>query len=234
MASSRFPGKPLANETGKPLIQHVYERVHAAARVDRILVATDDQRICNAVASFGGEAVMTSPDHPNGTSRIAEAIGDIECDYVLNVQGDEPLIEPAAINAAIDALENDAEASMSTVACPFGENEDAADPNLVKVVRDSVGRAIYFSRSLIPNTQRASGPHAEPLRHIGLYVYRRDFLAVFASLEPTPLESAESLEQLRAIEHGHRIALAIVARAHHGIDTPEQYAAFCAFVAASE
>lgn len=224
MASTRFPGKPLASETGKPMIQHVHEQACRATLVDRVVVATDDRAIHDAVLNFGGEAIMTSAEHPNGTSRIAEAIEGIPCSIVVNVQGDEPMIDPKTIDLAIETLRKDPGALMATVACPFAENEDPKDPNLVKAVRGADGRALTFSREAIPQAGRDG--HSEAHRHVGLYTYERDFLPIFAALSPTPMEQLERLEQLRAIEHGHPIALSICPWAHHGIDTPEQYAAF--------
>ncbi|MCH2145973.1 MAG: 3-deoxy-manno-octulosonate cytidylyltransferase [Phycisphaerales bacterium] len=227
MGSTRFPGKPLADATGKPMVQHVFEQALAAERIDRVIIATDDDRIMQAVEAFGGTAVMTSPDHPNGTSRIAEVVGRIQCGMIVNVQGDEPMIDPATIDTVVTALERDPEAGMATVACPFGPDEDPEDPNLVKAFVDAQGRAGAFSRTLTPDPSLGPVlPGVPPLRHLGLYAYRPDFLQRFAELPPTPLERSERLEQLRALEHGHPIALKEVAWAHHGIDTPEQYEAF--------
>lgn len=225
--STRFPGKPLANRTGKPLIQHVHERVVQAKRVDRVIVATDDQRIYDAVTDFGGEAVMTRADHLNGTTRIAEAVADIDVETVVNVQGDEPDIDPAHIDRAIEALQAHSDCVIATLASRFGAAEEPSNPNIVKVVCDSLGRALYFSRALIPHHRDTHAqPAAAPLKHVGLYVYRRAFLLRYASLAPMPLELTEQLEQLRVIEHGERIAVAVVNAQHHGIDTPEQYDAF--------
>ena len=228
--SSRFPGKVLANRTGKPLIQHVYERAKQAKLIERVIVAADDQRIVDAVSHFGGEAVMTRRDHVNGTCRIAEAAADLEAPIIVNVQGDEPDIEPALIDRAVQALIDHPDCMMSTLASPFAAGEDAANPNIVKVVVDQHQRAMYFSRSLIPFVRDAQdGPSkrgAPPLKHVGLYVYRREFLKVYTSLASTPLEHAEKLEQLRVLEHGHRIAVALGEAHFHGIDTPEQYEAF--------
>ncbi|MEE2681585.1 MAG: 3-deoxy-manno-octulosonate cytidylyltransferase [Planctomycetota bacterium] len=224
MASTRFPGKPLACETGRPMIQHVCERAARATLVDRVLVATDDQRIIDAVRAFGGEAILTRSDHPNGTSRIAEVAGGLDCAIVVNVQGDEPMIDPDTIDLAVRALLESEEVPMSTVACAFGPEEDPGDPNLVKVVHDATGRAVDFSRS--PLAEAGSDGNSPLLRHVGLYAYRREFLPVFAGLASTEREVAERLEQLRALDHGHPIAVTPCPRAHHGIDTPEQYARF--------
>lgn len=237
--SSRFPGKPLARETGKPLIQHVVEQVRRARSVVRIIVATDDAQIAEAVDEFGGEAVMTRADHPNGTSRIAEVVQHLETahadpalvdasgplpEIIVNVQGDEPEIEPRVIDELVRGLAKDGDAPMATLASPFAPGEDPADPNIVKLVVDQLGRAMYFSRSPIPYDRDGIG--AAVLKHPGLYAYRRSFLPTYVALPPTPLELAEKLEQLRALEHGHRIAVIATKVAHHGIDTPEQYAEF--------
>jgi len=235
-ASTRFPGKPLADRTGKPLIQHVVEQVRKAQRIGRILVATDDERIRDAVLAFGGEAVMTRADHPNGTSRIAEALSRLRLSdpIIVNVQGDEPDIEPAVIDQLVVGLESDPDAPMATLASPFADDEDPADPNIVKLVTAQVNgrlRALYFSRSLIPfirdNQTSSPQPHAYH-KHPGLYAYRRDFLLHYVTLAPTPLEQAEQLEQLRALEHGYPIAIVPTTVRHHGIDTPQQYEAFVA------
>ncbi len=224
MASTRFPGKPLADETGKPMIQHVCEQAAKATLVDRVLVATDDQRILDAVERFGGEAVLTDAEHPNGTSRIAEVAEGLDCSIVVNVQGDEPLIDPHTIDLAVRALLEDQDLQMSTVACAFASDEDPGDPNLVKVVHDAAGRATNFSRRALPEAN--TNGNSPQLRHVGLYAYRKAFLPLFAGLPSTERESAERLEQLRALEHGHLIAVAQCPQAHHGIDTPEQYARF--------
>ncbi len=238
-ASSRFPGKVLASETGRPLIQHVYEQVRRARRVSQVLVAADDPRIIAAVESFGGRAVLTRADHANGTSRIAEVAAGLECDLVVNVQGDEPEIEPEIIDAAVAALENSPDCAVSTLASPMGAGEDPGDPAVVKVVLDARGRALYFSRAAIPHdremvtgTNSAAELVPVTLRHVGLYVYRRAFLADYVRLPPGALEEIEKLEQLRILEHGYDIAVAIVDAAHAGIDTPRQYQAFVARYAA--
>ncbi len=225
--SQRFPGKVLADRTGKPLIQHVHEQVRRADLVQRVIVAADDRRIIEAVSAFGGEAVMTRADHPNGTSRIAEVASGVDADLVVNVQADEPDIEPALIDTAVRCLDQHPQCVVSTLAAPFGPAEDPADPNIVKVVVDAAGRALYFSRALIPY-DRQGAADAPPLKHVGMYVYRRDFLLSFASLASTPLERIERLEQLRILEHGHDIAVAVVDAPYHGIDTPPQYEAFVA------
>jgi len=237
MASTRLPGKPLLAETGKPMIQHVVENARRASRLDRIVVASDDQVIIDAVRSFGGEAVLTG-EHPNGTSRIAEALTliDDEHDLIVNVQGDEPEIEPAVIDALVDGLAQDEDAPMATLCSRFAEGEDPTNPNIVKLVRGVTGRAMYFSRSLVPFDRDAPGsggvsaePGAAYWKHPGLYAYRRSFLLdVYPTLSPTPLEAIEKLEQLRVLEHGHAIAVIEADAPEPGIDTPEQYAAFVA------
>lgn len=258
-ASTRFPGKPLADKTGKPLIQHVVEQVRKAQTIQRIVVATDDRRIFDVVKKFGGEAVMTREDHPNGTSRLAEAVHIIESqaskhappqspvtaqgaltgaspitNIIVNVQGDEPEIEPDVIDQLVQGLANDPDAPMATLASRFAPDEDPNDPNIVKLIVDQLGHAMYFSRSLIPYHRDAatatksaiSDQRSAILKHPGLYAYRRDFLLKYVTLPPTPLEEAEKLEQLRALEHGYKIRIIQTTVRHHGIDTPEQYEAF--------
>jgi 3-deoxy-manno-octulosonate cytidylyltransferase (CMP-KDO synthetase) len=170
---------------------------------------------------------MTSPEHANGTSRIAEVAATLDDDYIVNVQGDEPEIDPRLIDLAVEALVADDDCVMSTVASPFAPGEDPADRHINKVVVDAHGRALYFSHALIPhNRDEIDEPPARPLKHVGLYVYRRPFLATYVALPPTPLEQTEHLEQLRVLEHGYRIAVAVAEAHHHGIDTPQQYEAF--------
>ena len=226
MASTRFPGKPLADLTGKPMIVHVLERVARCRSVGRILVATDDARIVDAVRAAGFEARMTDPAHPNGTSRVAEVARTLEEELIVNVQGDEPQIEPALVDRTVEALAARPDMPMATLVSPFAPGEDPANPNIVKCVTAVDGRALYFSRSLVPfDRDRAPGA-AAPRKHVGLYAYRRAFLDVFVRLAPTPLERTESLEQLRALEHGHPILCAEGEAHFTGIDTPEQYAEF--------
>jgi 3-deoxy-manno-octulosonate cytidylyltransferase (CMP-KDO synthetase) len=228
--SSRLPGKGLLRETGKYLVQHVHERASLAACVDEVVLATDDERIRAAVESFGGRVAMTSPEHRSGTDRVAEAARDIEADIIVNVQGDEPEIEPDAIDLTVRLLERHPDADMSTLAAPIREPEHLGDPNLVKVVLDSRGYALYFSRAPIPASKSypdlPSGDTHVYLGHIGLYGFRRDFLFRFAALGRTPLEIHEGLEQLRALEHGHRIVVGVCSYQALGIDTPEDYGAF--------
>lgn len=233
LASVRFPEKMLASETGRPLVAHACERAAAAATVSRVVVATDSDRIARAVEAAGFAAVMTSPDHPNGTSRINEAADALalpDDQIIVNVQGDEPELDPALIDAAVSALLTPIagrEPDCATIASPVRTDEDAADPNVVKVVRRADGAAMYFSRARIPFDRDGDAPEsARPLRHVGLYVYRRAFLRRYAATAPTALETAEKLEQLRILESGGVIAVAVRDSAHAGIDTPAQYKAF--------
>jgi len=223
-ASTRLPGKPLLKETGKTLIQHVYESVRACKDLDRIIVATDDDRILQAVKAFGGEAVMTSAHHPTGTDRIAEAVRDLECAKIINVQGDEPEIEPALLTTLIGLLEKGAE--MATLATPFKNPADAMISSRVKVVIDRHHNALYFSRARIPYAN-GNGTASPALLHLGLYGYTKAFLQRYVTLDRTALEQAERLEQLRALEHGYKIKVGIVPwNSAGGVDTPEDYAAF--------
>ena len=224
--STRFPAKILASDTGKPLVQHVVDQVRRCANVRQVIVATDDQRIVAALSPFGTRCVMTSLEHQSGTDRIAEVAKNLHDDIVVNVQGDEPEIEPDVIDALIDRLATNAE-EMATAATPFPDSADPKDPNLVKVVIGQRGQAIYFSRSAIPFRRDATGGVQPPYYlHLGIYAYRREFLLSYATWPPTPLEQSEKLEQLRALEHGRSIYVLKVHRATHGIDTPEQYADF--------
>ncbi len=218
--STRLPGKPLALIHGKPMIQHVYERTRAVDLVDRVLVATDDARIAAAVRSFKGDVVMTSPRHQSGTDRIAEAARGLDADIVVNVQGDLPFLDAAVVHAAVALMRDDTALPMATVKTPIRDGEEMANPNVVKVVTDRDGYALYFSRSPLPYWRGAAGG-VLGYRHIGLYVYRRDFLLRFARLAPTPLECAEKLEQLRALEWGFRIKVAETAGDGIEVDTPQ-------------
>lgn len=230
--STRFPGKPLAAETGKYLIQHVWERVAEARRVGRCIVATDDARIMAAVASFGGEAVLTGAAHQSGTDRIAEVVrglGPASGEIILNVQGDEPEIEPAHLDRLVERLEREGGCAMATLATPFPAEVDPGSPDRVKVVCDGRGRALYFSRALIPYSRDDAGAaHRACLLHLGVYAYRKSFLLAFSTWEPGALERIEKLEQLRVLEHGQAIALEVVEHAAAGIDTPADYEAFVA------
>ena len=204
------------------MIEHVYRRAASARGVDAVVVATDDERIAAAVRGFGGIAAMTRPTHRTGTDRIAEVAANLSCEIVLNVQGDEPLIEPEMIEQVIAPLAAEPMLEMSTVCVAIADRSDYANPNVVKVVKDRSGRALYFSRSPIPYVR---DPRVEPIpatyKHIGLYGYHRTFLLKFATLPPTPLERAESLEQLRALEHGYRIHTVETTYDSIGVDTPE-------------
>lgn len=215
--SERLPGKPLAEIAGKPMIVRVLERAQRARGVDRVLVATDSERVAAAVREAGGEAVMTSETCASGTDRCAEAVRELPgVEVVVNVQGDEPLLDPLAIERLLEAFEEPG-VEMATLARPL-ESGERENPHVVKVVRDLRGDALYFSRASIPHPR---GEGAEPLAHVGIYGYRRNFLEAFASLPPTPLERTERLEQLRALEHGHRIRVLVTSYRSIGVDTPE-------------
>ncbi len=224
-ASSRLPGKALADICGKPMIQHVVERAMRARLLDEVLVATDDQRILRTVQAFGGKACLTSPVHPSGTDRIAEVVQGLPCELVVNIQGDEPLLDPAVIDSAVEPLRADPSDAMGTLACPLSVDE-AADPSNVKVVMDRAGYALYFSRARIPYMRDGFPPGLDRpyLLHVGLYVYRRDTLLRLAALPPTVLEERERLEQLRALEHGIRIRVVLTEHRSIGVDTPEDLA----------
>ncbi|MFP5378783.1 MAG: 3-deoxy-manno-octulosonate cytidylyltransferase, partial [Vicinamibacteria bacterium] len=199
--STRLPGKPLADIHGEPMIVHVWRRASAARSVDAVIVATDDRRVADAVEAAGGEARMTDPAHQSGTDRLAEVAATLRCGIVVNVQGDEPLVSPDDIDAAVEAVRRDPTVEMSTLCRPLADDEEFTRPHVVKVVRDRRGRALYFSRSPIPFPRSDGAGAARPFAHVGLYVYRRDTLLRLAALALTPLECAESLEQLRALEH---------------------------------
>jgi len=203
------------------MIEHVYRRAAASPIVSRVIVATDDLRIATAVATFGGDVRLTRPDHLSGTDRLAEVASTLDCDIVVNVQGDEPLIDPRAI-AEVVAPFSDQAVSMTTAYKRITNPGELNDPNVVKVVVDRAGFALYFSRAPIPHARDPRGGWPPLYRHVGLYAYRRSALLVFASLEPTPLERAESLEQLRALEHGIRIKAVETAYDSLGVDTPEE------------
>jgi 3-deoxy-manno-octulosonate cytidylyltransferase (CMP-KDO synthetase) len=231
-ASTRLPGKPLLSDTGRPLIQHVVEAARRSGRLDRIIVATDDTRIAEAVAAFGGEAMMTRADHPTGTDRVAEVAASIEtARIIVNLQGDEPEITGAALDQVVALLDDDPDAMMATLATPIRDPAVHRDPACVKAVFNRQGRALYFSRSPIPCHRDGLPDPTESARllgylHLGLYAYRRDFLLRIGSLPPSPLEAAEKLEQLRVLEAGHAIAIGVVDEPSIGIDTPEDYRRF--------
>ena len=225
-ASTRFPAKMLASDTGKPLVQHVVDQVRKCKRVREVIVAADDQRIVDALRAFETRCVMTSPHHQSGTDRIAEVARDLSDEIMVNVQGDEPEIEPETVDRLIERLQA-SDYDMATAATPFAAGADPSDPNLVKVVTDLQGRALYFSRAPVPFHRDSTHAGARTYHlHLGIYAYRRAFLLEFASWPPTRLEQTEKLEQLRALEHGRSISVLTVARATHGIDTREQYDAF--------
>jgi 3-deoxy-manno-octulosonate cytidylyltransferase (CMP-KDO synthetase) len=231
--STRLPGKPLARIGGKPMIQHVYESAAKARALDRVLVATDDARIEEAVRGFGGEVVMTAKEHASGTDRLAEVARKIKADWLVNIQGDLPFIRSETITRAVQPLRRDCSLPMGTVCTPIHEESEWRDPNIVKVVIDRRRFALYFSRSPIPyprnqssNLRVAPWRHGSKarlwgFRHLGLYVYQRDFLLKFARLRPTELEQIEGLEQLRALAHGYRIFVANVDDCSVEVDTPE-------------
>ena len=221
-ASTRLPGKPLADICGKPMICRVLERASRAQKPEKVIVATDDERIYDAVRAEGGEAILTRADHPTGTDRLAEvAEAYPEVDLIVNVQGDEPLIEPAVIDDLIAPFEMDENLPMATVMVRMDDAAEQLNPNNVKVIVDKLGYALYFSRSLVPYPRAAAGP---VYKHIGIYAYRRDFLLRYARLEPTPLEKAESLEQLRALENGYGIRVLETDCRFVGVDTVEDLA----------
>jgi 3-deoxy-manno-octulosonate cytidylyltransferase (CMP-KDO synthetase) len=223
-ASTRFPGKPLVKLRGKPLVQHVWERTRRAKLVDRVIVATDDMRIAEAVFAFGAEVALTSPDHPTGTDRLAEVAARLKtAPIILNVQGDEPDIAPSTIDRLVRMLRDHPALGLVTAANPIAVRADLANPNVVKVVTDRSGRALYFSRSVIPYDRDGCGG-INYLRHQGIYGYRRKVLLEFVKWKPTPLEKAEKLEQLRALEHGVSIGVITVKRGSVGVDTPEDVA----------
>jgi 3-deoxy-manno-octulosonate cytidylyltransferase (CMP-KDO synthetase) len=231
-ASTRLPGKPLADIHGQPMIRRVLERVRLARRLQRVLVATDDERIAAVVREAGGEAVMTSRSHRSGTDRLAEAAASLEADVILNVQGDEPLIDPAPLDALAAAMQDDAAIAMGTLAVPLRSLDDMLAPAVVKVTVDQRGDALYFSRSPIPHVRVPTGDARAAAqlaverglarRHLGVYAYRRETLLTFASWPEAPLEAAEGLEQLRALHHGVRIRVVDVAGdGGVAVDTPE-------------
>jgi 3-deoxy-manno-octulosonate cytidylyltransferase (CMP-KDO synthetase) len=218
--SSRLPGKALADIAGRPMIEHVYRRAAAASSIARVIVATDDRRIFDAVRGFGGDAVMTSAAHLSGTDRLAEAAASLDADIIVNIQGDEPLLAADTIDAAVSPFAGDPALEMSTLRRAIIDDEERANPNVTKVVVDRDGYALYFSRAPIPFT-RAGQPPAPAWAHVGLYVYRRATLLRLAQLPQTAMERAEALEQLRALEHGIRIMTVTTAHATIGVDTRE-------------
>lgn len=218
-ASTRLNGKPLLHIAGKPMIQWVYERAKKAKLTNDVIAATDDKRVFDAVRYFGGKAVMTSPEHRTGTDRIAEAADGLNADIIVNVQGDEPLIEPEMIDEAIRPLTNDSEIVAATLKTKIRDEAELNNPNVVKVVTDKNDFALYFSRLPVPYV-RGQGKNIH-FKHIGLYVYRKDFLLKFAKMKPTPLEEAEKLEQLRVLENGYKIKVVETEHDSIGVDTEE-------------
>jgi len=225
--SKRFPGKALASDTGKPLIQHVYEAAARSRRLEVVVVATDDERIFRAVEAFGGRCIMTRSDHPCGTDRVAEAAQAYpDADVVVNFQGDEPELDPALLDALVEVMEANPGTEAATLAGPLAP-EEWADPNAVKVVLDSRGHALYFSRAPIPYARDGeAGRAAAGLKHFGIYAYRAEALRDFAVMPPSPLERTERLEQLRWLEAGRRMFVRVTDQRPGGVDTLESYAAF--------
>jgi 3-deoxy-manno-octulosonate cytidylyltransferase (CMP-KDO synthetase) len=222
--SSRFPGKPLADLCGKPMIQHVYERVAQAKAIPYVAVATDDQRIFNAVKKFGGNAVMTSATHRSGTDRISEAVKSLNLSadaIVVNIQGDQPIFEPVQVDEVIAPLVTDRSINMSTLIYKIILDEEITHPHAVKTVFDDQDFALYFSRSTIPYV-RSSTMKADYYKHHGIYAYRRDFLDIFTKLPEGKLEKLEALEQLRALEHGYKIKVVITPHDSVEVDTPQE------------
>lgn len=222
-ASTRLPGKPLADIAGKPMIVRVYEQASRAKRLSGVIAAVDDERVYEAVVSHGGKAMMTAKGHPTGTDRLAEvAAAHPEAELIINVQGDEPLIEPDLIDALAAAFEEAPELQMATVKSPMTDENEMKNHNNVKVVTDKEGYALYFSRSLLPYPRENTG--VTVYKHIGIYAYRRDFLLQYARMKPTALEQTESLEQLRALENGYKIKVIATDFKFVGVDTPEDLA----------
>ena len=233
-ASTRFPGKPLAQIKKKPMIQWVVEQAQKASRVSEVIVATDDDRILDAVTGFGGKAVMTSQDHATGSDRIAEVASGLKCDIVVNIQGDEPLIPPENIDQVIGCLDKNPTLNVATLMMAVRESDEITDSNVVKVVTDQKGRALYFSRSAIPfhrdewkngfpeNISKVKeGGMTRVFKHVGLYAYTRSFLLEFTRMNPTPIEQLEKLEQLRILEHGYPIQVEITEKVSMGVDRIE-------------
>jgi 3-deoxy-manno-octulosonate cytidylyltransferase (CMP-KDO synthetase) len=223
-SSSRFPGKILTPLCGKPLIQWVWERASSASSLARVVVATDDKRIAEAVRAFGGAVVMTRADHPSGTDRIAEAAQSMDADAIVNVQGDEPLIDPALIDELASYMTGDDAWDMATAAVPIRDDQDVMNPSVVKVVWNREGQALYFSRSAIPYDRDKSGDLRQASlywRHIGIYAYQRSFLTRLVEEPPSDLEQTEKLEQLRALHIGGRIKVLTTRVAGIGVDEPE-------------
>lgn len=233
-ASTRLPCKLILPEvksvTGKYIIEHVYQNVKQARQIHKVIVATDNRLIYDIVKGFGGDAEMTSVSHTSGTDRIAEVAGGLDADVIVNVQGDEPELNAAMVDQVIDAMAKDRDAVMATLAHEIKNAAELTNPNVVKVVLDNYGYALYFSRSQIPYLRDSKDPLNEPgsrfLRHLGIYAYKRDFLLQYAKLPPSALEQAEKLEQLRALSNGYKIKVAITEHTSIGIDTRDDLMAF--------
>jgi 3-deoxy-manno-octulosonate cytidylyltransferase (CMP-KDO synthetase) len=221
LGSTRLPEKILRSIGGKPMIQHVWERARQAKKLEDVIVATDDARIQQCVEGFGGKAVMTRKDHPNGTSRIAEVMGCFKQDLVINIQGDQPLVDPKALDEMVDIFERDKDVEMLTLAVRMKDKASFENPNVVKVVCDAEGNALYFSRSPIPFFQGKQDCQFSFLKHLGVYGYRRDFLLKFVTWEPGILENNEKLEQLRVLERGRSIRVIETAYDFISVDTEE-------------
>jgi 3-deoxy-manno-octulosonate cytidylyltransferase (CMP-KDO synthetase) len=228
LCSTRFADKVLAKDTGKFLIQHTYERACLAKLPEKVIIAADDEKVVAAAKTFGAECVLTSPDHQSGTDRIAEAVADMDVEIIVNLQGDEPEIDPGNIDYLAKMLMDNPDCPMATLAAEFQTAEQVYDPNIVKVIVGRNNKAIYFSRWPIPYDREKSGVGdvKQYLRHIGIYAYRKKFLLEITALPQTPLEKMEKLEQLRTIENGYSILVGKVKHTCDGIDTPEQYAEF--------
>ena len=221
-AATRLPGKPLVTLVGKPMIQRVWERVKLAKKITKVVVATEDERIRAAVQAFGGEAVMTRSDHRSGTARIAEVAAGSAADIYINVQGDEPLVAPEAVDALVDTITEDANVHLATLAVPLTNPSDIMDTHIVKVVLDFEGDALYFSRAPIPWVRdTGNAVHARHLKHLGLYAYRRDALLDYDTLPPGDLERVEQLEQLRWLENGYKMRVAETEFDSVSVDVPD-------------
>lgn len=228
LSSTRLAGKVLAKDTGKFLVQHTYEQACLAKLPEKVIIAADDEKIVAAAETFGAECILTSVEHKSGTDRIAEAVADMDVDIVVNLQADEPEIDPENIDYLAQLLIDNPDYPMATLSAEFKNARQAADPNIVKVITDCNNGAIYFSRLPIPYDREKSGVGnvQQYLRHLGIYAYRKEFLLKITSLPQTPLEKIEKLEQLRAIENGYKILVGKVKHTCDGIDTPQQYAEF--------
>lgn len=222
LASSRFPRKILANIAGKSLLQRTYEKASQSSSLDKVVIATDDQSVIDHANSFGAQAFMTSTNHKSGTDRIAEVVENHfqDAKIIVNIQGDEPLLNPNVIDTLVELLNSKPETVCTTAAVQFADNQDINDPSAVKCVFDNSGKALYFSRTPIPSAQHSTNDHPYYL-HMGIYCFRKPFLLTYANLKRTPLQQIEDLEQLKIIEHGYPIHVAIVKEMSIGVDTPE-------------